>query len=297
MLVKHVPHGPLARHVHSMWYRPSVGVDETAMLLLPSGRSELVISLDLSPQRSWQSTTGTHPGRRMQGPAMLQLLRAGPFATASSGRAAAIGVSFKPCGLRAFTPVALSDHDDKHVSLADLWGAGVQSWVERMALAPTPADKFRLLEGLLWQQLRPALPQMDRIEQAVDWLSDPFTARSVASVAEGVGMSERMLVQSFRENIGLTPKVFARVMRFRAAAHGVRQRGQSRWTDVAALCNYFDQAHLVREFHALAGMSPSAYLQLRGGHATCLPLAPAASNATLFAGPRLPWLTGLAAAA
>jgi len=274
---KHFPVGRLATFVHSMWYRPALGVDETGMLLLPSGRNELVISLDGSAQRIWQTPAAQSSGRCTHGAATLRLLRAGPYVAATSGRAAVIGVSFKACGLRAFTRTALSDHGDRDLALADLWGPALEGWIERLATARTPADKFRLLEGLLWHQMQPSLPHAERIGQAVAWLSDPFASRSVASVADAVDMSPRKFVQLFREDTGLTPKVFARVMRFRAAAHCMRRSGESRWTDVATLCNYFDQAHLVREFHALAGMSPSAYLQLRGGHATCLPLTPYAS--------------------
>ena len=90
-------------------------------------------------------------------------------------------------------------------------------------------------------------------------------ALRVAELAAGTGWSERHLTSRFRAEIGLTPKAAARVIRFdRARKLLVRNlTGASpeyRLADLAADCGYFDQAHLAREFRALAGCPPSQWL-------------------------------------
>jgi AraC-like DNA-binding protein len=88
------------------------------------------------------------------------------------------------------------------------------------------------------------------------------TAR-VSELAAETGWSSRHLTSRFRAEIGLTPKAAARVVRFHrtrdllvahAAADGFRL------ADLAVTCGYFDQAHLAREFRALAGCPPSQWL-------------------------------------
>jgi len=61
----------------------------------------------------------------------------------------------------------------------------------------------------------------------------------------------------------MTPKVLARVLRFDAVIRGLRAATNVRWADVAARHGYFDQAHLIADFRAFAGVTPQAYLRAR----------------------------------
>ena len=86
----------------------------------------------------------------------------------------------------------------------------------------------------------------------------------MSELAAGTGWSERHLTGRFRAEIGLAPKAAARVIRFdRARKLLVRKLtagGDYLLADLAADCGYFDQAHLAREFRALAGCPPSQWL-------------------------------------
>jgi AraC-like DNA-binding protein len=86
----------------------------------------------------------------------------------------------------------------------------------------------------------------------------------VSELAAGTGWSERHLTGRFRAEIGLAPKAAARVIRFdRARKLLVRKLtagGDYLLADLAADGGYFDQAHLAREFRALAGCPPSQWL-------------------------------------
>jgi AraC-like DNA-binding protein len=81
---------------------------------------------------------------------------------------------------------------------------------------------------------------------------------TVAAVAAEIGWSARYLTDRFRAEVGLRPKEAARVARFdrarRAFGPGVRP------ADIAAVHGYADQSHLVREFRAFAGCTPTRWL-------------------------------------
>jgi len=81
----------------------------------------------------------------------------------------------------------------------------------------------------------------------------------VSSLAEEVGWSRRHLTQQFRAEFGLTSKVAGRVLRFERARDLVSRRHGQRLADVAAGCGYADQAHMSREWQALAGTTPGAW--------------------------------------
>jgi methylphosphotriester-DNA--protein-cysteine methyltransferase len=62
----------------------------------------------------------------------------------------------------------------------------------------------------------------------------------------------------FRETIGVSPKTFAEVTRFRRAVRAAREENHAGWATIAA--GYYDQAHLITEFRAIAGVTPRAHL-------------------------------------
>ena len=67
----------------------------------------------------------------------------------------------------------------------------------------------------------------------------------------------------FTAEVGLTPKVFSRLRRFRRALDRVADRPAVDWTVIALECGYYDQAHFIHDFRSFAGMTPTAYEQCR----------------------------------
>ena len=63
--------------------------------------------------------------------------------------------------------------------------------------------------------------------------------------------------------MGLTPKLFGRVQRLQRTIAYVGTRAGVDWTDTAFAGGYYDQAHLIREFRELIGLTPTEYLARR----------------------------------
>jgi transcriptional regulator GlxA family with amidase domain len=63
----------------------------------------------------------------------------------------------------------------------------------------------------------------------------------------------------FRAHVGLTPKAYARVFRFRRSVDLVQKGARLDWARVAMACGYYDQAHFNREFREFAGMTPGEF--------------------------------------
>jgi len=67
----------------------------------------------------------------------------------------------------------------------------------------------------------------------------------------------------FGHEIGLTPKAFARTLRFSTAVRILTSADGASLADVAQACGYFDQAHFTHDFRAFAGVTPIALVESR----------------------------------
>jgi len=177
----------------------------------------------------------------------------------SPGGQRGIQLDVTPLGAYTLLGVPMARLTNAAVDLADLLGPPARTLVERLADAPSWGARFDLLDGFLLRRLD-AGPVPDR-EVARAWrLLDGASGVTVAGLAADVGWSRKHLTHRFREQVGLPPKVMARVLRFERAV-GLLAGGAA-LADAASACGYYDQAHLNREFRALSGCTPT---ELVGG--------------------------------
>jgi AraC-like DNA-binding protein len=108
----------------------------------------------------------------------------------------------------------------------------------------SPEAMLARLNGILRASARPALGTA-LLEEA-----------TVAAVADRAGLSHRQLQRVFARDFGMPPRSYLRLLRFRGALAGVRDHPSL--AEAAAAEGYADQAHMAREFRALAGLPPSA---------------------------------------
>jgi transcriptional regulator GlxA family with amidase domain len=111
-----------------------------------------------------------------------------------------------------------------------------------------------------------ALPSGDRVPTLtpeVAWLRRQLLACNGRSPVEPLmdetGWSRRYVTERFRRQLGVSPKAYARLLRFEYASALLSEKPPSRTlADVAMEAGYYDQSHLTRDFAALAGMTPGA---------------------------------------
>jgi len=99
-----------------------------------------------------------------------------------------------------------------------------------------------------------------------------------ASVTDEIGISKRYFIDIFRNEVGLTPKLFCRVRRFQQALRQITSGTRIDWLNVALESGYFDQAHFIHDFRAFSNINPSAYLSDYQGHVNHVPVNHAAPN-------------------
>ncbi len=149
------------------------------------------------------------------------------------------------------------------VELEDLLGPRTALLVERLYDAPGWAERFDVLDAALARRLADTPPPAPEVAWAWDRLHATDGAFPVTALASELGWSRRRLGAAFRDQVGLPPKLLARILRFDRVVARLRTQDPERWADVAYDAGYYDQAHFNRDFRELAGITPSAFLASR----------------------------------
>ena len=258
MVVVH-PSARLAPHVEQLWYCDGHGVvnGRQQRALLPDGRFQLVISLAESPIRALIDPTGDGGGLASS---LLIGIRSRFNIIDTAKLGSAMGVVFRPGGVHAFLGALTDAFHNKNASLDLIWGSMVQSLRDQLRMANDPAEKFRVLEVALLEHLNERLHLNTAVRYALQEFARTAEIPRVRELAHEAGLSRRRFSQLFREQIGITPKLYCRLQRFQNTLKLIASGASVDWAQLALAAGYSDQAHLSHEFHDFSGISPSAYL-------------------------------------
>jgi AraC-like DNA-binding protein len=94
------------------------------------------------------------------------------------------------------------------------------------------------------------------MQHALDRIKQTNGNISVKTLREELQLSERSFERKFKQHIGLTPKLFARIAQFQASMQLLRQSDYNKLSDIAFENDYADQSHFIRAFKEFAGSSP-----------------------------------------
>jgi len=184
-----------------------------------------------------------------------------------------MGVHFRPGGGTAFFGLPAGKLHNENISLAQLWQSHAAELRDRLLEEPLE-NRFSVLEQFLMQMLRYMKRQAFGLSPvphpAVDFAVQQFqrsTIPTISAITAQIGFSARHFNQLFRDQIGLTPKLFCRIQRFQQVLNLLSGKTQADWMDIVFTCGYFDQAHLIHDFRAFADCTPTEYLIQRGFHA------------------------------
>ena len=182
--------------------------------------------------------------------------------TEHGGRAHGIQIDLAPPTAHALFRVPLHTLAHRTVAVEDVLGREGEVLVERVAEASTWSERFAVLDAALGSRLAGVAPPDAGVVWAYGRLRATHGRARIGALARELGWSRARLAARFREQVGVAPKTVARMLRFERAAALAEHRDRS-WAEIAAVCGYYDQSHLVNEFRAIAGRTPREYERIQ----------------------------------
>ena len=254
------PSPPLDTCVERLWLLSDAPA-RSKERIAPSGTIDLVINLHENELRIYDPAKPERC-KRFSG-AVVSGTHSGPFVIDPRQLVSIIGVHFRPGGAFPFLGTPASELADAHVDLEALWGTSALELRERLCVAKTPIERFNLLEKALMAHLLRPLDRHYAVRFALHTFGRIDSGLAIHDVARDAGLSQRRFIQLFAREVGMSPKLFCRVLRFRQALETVRQTALPNWAQLAVDCGYYDQAHLIHDFRFFSNLTPKEYVRQR----------------------------------
>ena len=251
---------------------------------MPDGAVEIIIDLTDEPKRLYDrnDTTRFTDFRRAWISGMRQdwiVIEAAPGSTMAV-------IRFRPGGAYPFLGFAVEAITDAVDQLDNVLGEVTASLRDRILEALTVETKMAAIDAWLLERSARRLEVNPVVEYLAGKLFAPAGIR-ISDVVQDIGYSQRHVLGLFRRWVGLSPKQYSRIRRFQQVLTAVGHvdgfdletraelrsavPGEPDWADVALDHGYYDQSHLIRDFHEYAGMTPGAYISAFRGLENYLP--------------------------
>lgn len=258
-LVEATPPPALAELVETVWASQGHDCFEEEEIL---PRSSTEVLFGLGDRHSLRDRR--EPSRQRHFDAsFVSGLQQEPLHVISPPTTAMAGVRLHPAGVATFlrdTPAAIAG---AVVELDAILGPQVERLRQRVATTPDLRDRALLLAAAVGRRLAAARPLAEPVRHVLWALQASGGTTPIRHLVRETGYSHRWVTRRFRDAVGLTPKAFARLVRFESAFARLNTLHRVHWAELALDCGYYDQAHMAREFRAFAGTTPSEVFRRR----------------------------------
>jgi len=177
------------------------------------------------------------------------------------GSEPALTVRFQPGAARTVLGIPLEELADSFVPIDQVWSTEAERLRQLLGEAASTEARARILEQAIlarasrWGGRAPVTA--DLVRRAAGTVQIPRPLLSVAELARTLNVGERRLHRAFLDAAGVAPKTYLRAMRLRRALVLASRRP---WSVVAVEAGYYDQSHMIDEFHALVGTTPASFV-------------------------------------
>jgi AraC-like DNA-binding protein len=172
-------------------------------------------------------------------------------------------VFFQPLGFCKLFKIPVREFLNHHYDCYAVVGDEIKSLRDTMAEAATFRERVELIEGFLLARIAGSLDDTAIMHSAQHFLKSAGTAR-VADVASRASLSVRQFERRFLQDVGLNPKLHARVARFQSVLDAKVTSQNASWLDLAHKFGYHDQMHMIRDFQSFSGLTPRGLVELLG---------------------------------
>lgn len=169
-----------------------------------------------------------------------------------------VAVVFRPGGLHALLgQLPMTELFDCSIDSSLIWPTEIRELNEQLAATSNYDLMAALVEGFLVRQYARQSLSQQPFDKVIHTMVQSPQLYSIDQLADMACLSGRQFRRKFYEKMGLSPKTFARIVRFSKAFRLKEKNPKLDWLDVVTIAGYHDFRHLVRDFKEFADATPT----------------------------------------
>ncbi|RZL17049.1 MAG: AraC family transcriptional regulator [Pedobacter sp.] len=247
---KIAPHQALSPFIDCYWIIETNGEEPKVEKIIPDGFTEVIFHYGSDCRTKISGTWQTQCKDLLAGQIKSY------FYLENTGSAAMIAIKFKPAALTQLFGLDMSEFTDSIGNL-DAIGIPELTAIRPLLIPYKDEDAAKKILDNYFLNLCKGIKE-GPVNIAIDLIFKTNGIVSVNDMAEAAGIGERQLERLFKKYVGLSPKYYARIIRFNYIFQLINE-GKTTWNDIVYQSGYYDQSHFIRNFKAFTGEDPSSY--------------------------------------
>ena len=172
-----------------------------------------------------------------------------------------IKVAFHPTGLYRLLRMPMQKTVNTGLDAVEFWGDEVNRVNEKLGKIRSYDGMIAIVSDFLGKKLDSGIAREEPIDRVAIKMLDPHAKYSLEEWASAACLSLRQFERNFTTRVGLSPKMYIRIVRFENAMKIKNESPGKSWSEVAMDCEYTDPSHMLREFRQFADFPPGSLTQ------------------------------------
>jgi AraC-like DNA-binding protein len=179
----------------------------------------------------------------------------------TTGIFSSVTVQLYPFASKYLLGIDPKELNDDCYDLLQITDVPVADYYQRLQSSDSLKDRVKIISELITALIEHQdVAQHDEVQSAIHQIIAAHGAVKMKDVQATTGMSERTFERAIKQETGLTPKQFARIIQFQYSVDELKQEDDSSLTAISMSSGFSDQSHFIRVFKEYTGITPSAYL-------------------------------------
>jgi len=181
-----------------------------------------------------------------------------PVVIGAAGGSKFLSVSFKAGVAFPFLHLRFSEITNCALPLSCVWNQSrAEEWEDRLSELRDWPERIAWLNLHLIREFLPAAAVPNVSVSAVHLMEQQKGIVAIERICNELSITRQQLARKFDEQVGVSPKMLARIIRFRYVLDNCRL---AHWGSLACDAGYYDQAHLIADFKEFTGLTPRQFV-------------------------------------
>lgn len=173
------------------------------------------------------------------------------------GKVGVFSIRFQPAGLQPFVDFDISKLTGIFTEVSEIWIDGT-ILEEKMEVCKNNEERIAVIENFLETKLKDAANN-DTVEFCVNEIIKSDGMIAIEKLSDDLKIGKRHLERLFLSSVGLSLKLFSRIIRFNNTLQLIENKDFRNFTNVAHDGGFYDQAHFIKDFKEFTGLNPKQY--------------------------------------